>query len=71
MLQGGHPKEATEASFDIIVDNPVVKHEYFTAETIMVICQVLQMFVPRQGKYHLDYCLIQVLFRSNHPSFVW
>lgn len=40
---GGHPREALEASFDIIIDDPSAQSEYFVAETIMVVSQVLHI----------------------------
>ncbi len=55
ILPGGHPRESIEASFDIIVDNPLAKHEYFVAESIMVVCQALKMFTPQKGKVEKRY----------------
>lgn len=42
-----HPKEAYEASFDIVVsDNPLQHADYIEAESFMVLCQSLARLLP-------------------------
>lgn len=42
-VSGGHPREALEASFDVINDDLTAKSEVFVAETIMVLSQVMSI----------------------------
>lgn len=42
-VSGGHPREALEASFDVIVDDLTARSELFVAETIMVLSQAISI----------------------------
>lgn len=41
---GGHPREAVEASFDIIQDDPRIRGQQLEAETLLTVCQVMSSF---------------------------
>ena len=45
-VAGGHPKEALEASFDIIQDGSSVHGYHLEAEALMSVCQVMS-FLPK------------------------
>lgn len=52
-LTGGHPKEALEASFDIIQDETNIRGHQLEAETLLAACQVITFFSPSEsGAYH-------------------
>lgn len=42
-VSGGHPREALEASFDVINDDLTARSELFVAETILVLSQVMSI----------------------------
>jgi len=53
-ISDNHPRESLEASFDIVFDDHAAPAEYFEAECIMVICEVLRtiratFMLPSQG----------------------
>jgi translation initiation factor 2-alpha kinase 4 len=42
-ISDNHPRESLEASFDIVFDDRTAPAEYFEAECIMVVCEVLRI----------------------------
>jgi len=48
---GGHPRESLEATFDIIQDDPRIRGHQLEAETLLTVCQVLNSFPLRNGKF--------------------
>jgi hypothetical protein len=48
---GGHPREAMEATFDIIQDDPRIKGQQLEAEILLTVCQVMSSF-PMHCKLH-------------------
>jgi hypothetical protein len=50
-IAGGQPKEALEASFDIVQDETNCRGHHLEAEALLVVCQVMSA-VPRDaGKF--------------------
>jgi hypothetical protein len=53
-IAGGHPREALEATFDIVVEDPAISGHYIEAETIFAVSQVLTAFSVLEGKHILQ-----------------
>jgi len=49
-VAGGHPKEALEASFDIVQDETSVQGCHIEAEALIAVCQVMSLWPKEEGK---------------------
>ena len=72
-LAGGHPRESTEASFDIIFENNNISVEYVESEAIMVLCQAMA-FIVNGGKQGMHfkakiYYIIYIFFLRSYRRF--
>jgi hypothetical protein len=50
-VAGGHPREALEATFDIVQDDQTVKGHQIEVETIFVVCQALSSLQLQDGMF--------------------
>jgi hypothetical protein len=48
-VAGGHPKEALEATFDIVQDETSIQGHQLEAETLVTVCQVMSSFSSGEG----------------------
>lgn len=48
-IAGGHPREALEASFDIVMEDPQASGRQIEAETIFVACQVMALLAQQES----------------------
>lgn len=48
-IAGGHPREALEATFDVVMEDPHLSGRQIEAECIFVACQVMGSFVCSDG----------------------
>jgi len=52
-VAGGHPKEALEATFDIVQDETSTRGRQLEAETLLTVCQIMNSISSSEGKpYH-------------------
>jgi hypothetical protein len=48
-VAGGHPKEALEATFDIVQDETSIRGHQLEAETLMTVCQIMSSISSGEG----------------------
>lgn len=50
-VAGGHPKEALEATFDIVQDESSIDGYQLEAETLLTVCQVMTAMPSSEGMF--------------------
>lgn len=64
-VAGGHPKEAVEATFDIVQDEANIRGHQLEAETLVTVCQVMSSFSCSSDGTFFCYAFLDPLSQSS------